>query len=287
MDLYKLDEADHLREIQNIDGVVAGGESWSAKEIEAARNLKIIARAGAGFDQVDLDAASKRGIWVTNTPDATTEAVADFTLGLILCLIRDIPTMINEMRSGVWRKICGTELGAQTVGVIGVGHIGKAVIRRLRGFGSEVLAVDVAQDESFAAEQGFQYVELDELLRLSDIVTLHCAMNEHTRGIIDETAIAKMKPGVLLVNTARPGVIDKVAVAAALNDRRIAKAAIDVHDPMPAGADDPLVCPENVIPTPWNASNTDLSTYSMTMGAAEEVIRVLNGEKPLNPLNQI
>ena len=239
------------------------------------------------YDKVDLEAATKRGIWVTNTPDATTEAVADFTFGLILCLIREIPTMINEMRSGIWRKICGTELGAQTVGVVGVGHIGKAVIRRLRGFGTEVLAFDVARDESFVAEQQFQYVDLDELLRRSDIVTLHCAQKEKTKGIIDESAINKMKKGILLINTARPGVIVKDAVAAALKDKRIAAAAIDVHDPMPAGADDPLVYPENVIPTPWNASNTDISTYAMTMGAAEEVLRVLNVERPLNPVNQI
>jgi len=282
---HRLSEDEFCAQIRGAHAVIGG--DWSTPNIiRAADSLKIIALTGVGFDYVDLDVASERRVWVTNTPGATSHAVADFTIGLMLCLLRNIPAMVQDMKNGEWVQFCGRELGSLTVGIVGVGSIGKQVIKRLRGFGTTILGYDIAPDEQFGTQWQVQYVVLDELLAQSDIVSLHCPLNEQTRGLIDERRLNLMKNDACLVNTSRPAVVDKDALLDVLTGGEIAAAAIDVHDPVPCAPDDPLVALENVIATPWTAYNTEECIQQMCLTAATDVVTVLNGGVPKYPVNE-
>jgi D-3-phosphoglycerate dehydrogenase len=273
-------------EIQGVDAVIAGGERWSEKVFQAADKIKIVARSGSGYDQVDLGAATRHGVWVTNTPDANSNAVADLTIGLILCLLRGIPAMLGDMKAGIWKQVRGKELGSLTLGIVGAGRIGRQVAQRARGFGARVLVCDVAPDEAFAASCQVEYAGLDRLFSISDIVSLHCALNEQTLGLVNRRLLGMMKREAYIVNTSRPAVIVRDDLVAALTSGRIAGAAIDVHDPRPS-PDDPLVRLDNVLATPWVGSYTDAACAAMVMTAAEEIVRVLRGDVPRFPVNRI
>ena len=275
------------REMQGVQAVIAGGdEHWTDELLAAAGETKIVARTGAGVETVDLAAAARRGIWVTNTPGATSNAVADFTLGLILCLLRNIPSAAEDVKKGEWNRFRGRELGSLTLGIVGAGLIGKEVIKRARGFGARILAYDIAPDSEFAEEWGVQYVPLDELMSRSDIVSLHCVLNEKTMGLIDGRRLKLMKKEACLVNTSRAPVVEKEALVSVLKAHRIAGAAIDVHDPAPCAPDDPLVALDNVIVTPWTAYNTQESVSAMCMSATIDAVSVLEGGTPRFPVNK-
>ena len=283
--LETLTEDEFCREIATAAGVVAGGEYYTPNVFRAAQHLKIVARHGVGVDHVDLEAAAQHGVWVTNTPGATNGAVAEFTIGLILNLLRHIPNMASDMKKGIYASTGGEELGRLTIGVIGAGGIGKEVIRLARGFGALALAYDIRPDRQFADQLQVEYVSLDELLRQSDIVTIHCGLDESTHGLIGESQLKLMKANAYLVNTGRPALIDKQALIACLESRAIAGAAIDVWDTAPCPADDPLLRLDNVLATPWSAFNTTTAVQNMCRGAAEEIARVLQGQQPLHAVN--
>ena len=174
-DLMSMSEDELCDTVRGAHAVVAAIEPWTERVFDAADKVKIVARAGAGYDAVDLEAATRHGVWVTS-------AVADMTLILILCLLRHIPKLVSDMKAGVWHKILGKELGSITLGMVGTGYIGSQVIKRARAFGSKVLAYDIAPNESLSAEYDVQYVGFEELLAKSDIVSLHCALNDQTRS---------------------------------------------------------------------------------------------------------
>ena len=284
--LDDFEEEEFCREIEGVEGVVAGGEWWTAPILASAESLQIVARTGVGFDHVDIAAAAERGIWVTNTPDATSHAVADFTLGLMLSLLRGIPTMDREMKDGVWRQLKGRDLRSLTVGVVGTGSIGSQVVKRVRGFGATVLAYDIAQREDMKSEWQVTYVDLDELVSRCDILTLHCPSNKQTEGMIDRRRLGLMKKEALLVNTARPQVIVKDDLVDAIRTGEIAGAAIDVHHPVPCDPDDPLLSLPNVIATPWSAYKTDECISAMCISAARDIVSVLQGKAPRFPVNE-
>lgn len=285
--LSDITEDDFCRTIRGIDAVIAGSERYTDKVFKAADKLKIIARTGAGYDQVDLRAATKNAVWVTTTPGAGSHAVSDFTIGLILCLLRNIPAMAQEMKNGEWRQFTGRELSSMTVGVIGAGAIGQEVIKKARGFGANILAFDVYHDHAFAENWQIRYVPLDELMAQSDIVTLHTALNEHTQGLIDERRLKLMKKDAYLVNTSRPDVVDKSALINALKEKQIAGAAIDVHDPAPCPPSDSLVQLDNVISTPWTAYKTEEAIDRMCDTAVNDIVTVLKGGAPRFPVNEL
>ena len=286
-ELAGLREDEFCREIGGIDAVIADGERYSEKIFEAADRLKIVARTGAGYDRVNTVAASKHGIWVTTTPGATSNGMADFTLGLILCLLRNIPAMAQEMKEGVWKGFVGRDLASMTLGIVGAGSIGREVIKRAKAFGADILAHDIQADNQFAREWGVTYVSLDELMAKADIVSLHVSLNEETRGLIDQTRLKLMKRESYLVNTSRPTVVDKEALIKALAEKKIAGAAIDVHEPEPVSPDDPLVLLDNVIATPWTAYNTKEGSARMCITAARDVVTVLQGGVPKFPVNKL
>jgi phosphoglycerate dehydrogenase-like enzyme len=279
-------EDELCRELQGVDAVLAGNERFSERVLREAKDLKIVARVGAGYENVDLAAATRLGVWVTNTPDATTHAVAEYTIAVMLCWIRGIPAMLSDMKAGVWKQFLGKELRCLTIGIIGAGRIGRQAATLARAFGAQVLVFDVAPDEAFAQGLGIEYASLEQLLAESDIVSVHCALNDQTRGLINKTSLGMMKSGALLVNTSRPGVVVKDDLVEALASGRIAGAAIDVHDPKPAPPGDPLVGLANVLATPWSAGYTDSSVEAMIQDSSRDVVRVLQGKAPRFPLNR-
>jgi D-3-phosphoglycerate dehydrogenase / 2-oxoglutarate reductase len=285
-ELEHVSEAELCRAMRGIDVVIAGGDYYTAKVLEAADRLKIIARVGAGYDRVDVQAASRCRIWVT-TPGANSDAVADLTLGLMLCLLRNIPAMAHDMTTGRWNQFTGRELGSMAVGIVGTGSIGQAVIRRLSGFGCRLVAYDVLPDHDFARCWNVNYVALDDLVAQSDIISLNVALNDTTKHLIDGRRLTLMKKRAYLINTSRPGVVDKQALVRALQARGIAGAAIDVHDPAPCAPDDPLVWLDNVVATPWVAYKTEEAIARMCISAAQEVVTVLQGGRPIHPVNSL
>jgi len=280
-------ETEFCTAIKDVHAIVASGERYTNAVFEAANVLDIVARTGAGVDQVDLEAASHHGVWVTNTPGATTPAVADFALGLILCLLRDLPAMNQDMKRGIYERHTGQQLNRMTVGVVGAGLIGKDLIKRVSACGAKVLAYDVYQDDAFAAQWHVSYVDLDQLMAESDVVTLHCALTDQTHGLIDERRLGLMKSSAYLVNTSRGPVVDRSALFEILHERRIAGAAIDAHDQVPTDPDDPLIQLDNVIATPHTAYRTQDAINDMCNAAVADIIRVLSGESPRFPVNQL
>ena len=280
-------EEDICREIRDLDAVIAGGEGYTSKVLRSADRLKIIARTGAGYDHVDVGAATKKGIWVTITPGATSPAVAEFTIGLIFSLLRNIHGLASDTKNGRWQRFRGRELGSLTVGVVGAGSIGREVIKRAVSLGAQVVACDVEPERDFSAQWQCEYTSLDDLLARSDVVCLHVPMNDSTRALISERKLRLMKETAYLVDTSRPSVVDRSALLKALQAGAIAGAALDVHDPMPCAPDDPLLRLDNVLATPWTAFNTEEAVARMSIMAARDVVSVLQGKPPLHPVNHL
>jgi D-3-phosphoglycerate dehydrogenase len=272
-------EADLLAALQGCSAIIAGGDPLSRGVIEGCPELRVIARFGVGMDTVDVAAATERGIPVAIATNQ--EAVADLTFALLLGLARRIVEADAFTRSGQWGPFCGWDVWRRTIGVIGTGRIGAAVMRRARGFDLRILCHDVRPDRSLTRSLGAEYVGLDCLLSESDFVTLHCPITESTRGLIGRRELALMKPTGLLINTARPGIVDEAALAEALRDKRLAGYATDVYAPAPPPRDWPLFSFPNVIATPWMASRTPDNLRSMELACAENVLRVLAGDPPL------
>ena len=275
----ELTEEEAKRLIQGVDALIAGGIKVTRSVLEAADRLKIVARRGVGFDSVDLQAATERGVVVTITPGAITNSVADFTFGLMLTLARHIHRADRAIRAGEWPTLMGTELWHKTLGIIGLGRIGKAVAKRGRGFEMQVLAYDIVQDPSFAQEYGVRYVSLEELLQTADFVSINAPLSSTTTHLIDAKALDLMKPTAFLINTARGGLIDEDALIRALQEQRIAGAGLDVFEKEPL-PESPLRRLENVVLTSHLAGYSLEGMRAAGMMAAQNVVAVLEGGKP-------
>jgi len=272
--------------LQRIDGAIVSTDPFTARVIQAADRLKVISRTGVGYDAVDVPAATARGVIVTTTPGVNRHAVADWALALMLCCARKVPENLAEVRQGAWTRYEGMDLDGKTLGVVGLGTIGKEVAKRAKAFGMRLLAFDLVQDLPFAEGQGIAYVSLEELLRQSDFVSIHCFLNAATRHLINAERLALMKPTAFLVNTARGGIVDTEALYQALRAKRIAGAGLDVFEGEPLRADSPLRALENVYLSPHCAGSTaDARERSGTM-AAENLVRALRGERPEGIVNQ-
>ncbi|MEM2192183.1 MAG: hydroxyacid dehydrogenase [Candidatus Hadarchaeales archaeon] len=247
-----------VEKIRNFDVLVVRSATKVTREvIEAGKNLKIIARAGVGLDNIDVDAAKERGITVINAPEAPTVAVAELTIGLMLSFARKIPRADAGMKEGKWEKgeLMGSELRGKTLGIVGTGRIGKAVAQRARAFEMTLLLYDVMKDEDFAKAVGGKYVSLEELLKNSDFITIHVPLLPQTRHMIGEREFEMMKPTAVIINTSRGEVIVEDALVKALKNGRIAGACLDVFEKEPPEGSELLTLP-NVVLTPHIGAST-------------------------------
>jgi D-3-phosphoglycerate dehydrogenase len=271
-----------LQKIGEYDAVIVRGRTKLTPEVlGAATKLKVAGRAGVGVDNINLEAAKAKGVVVVNSPLATTIAVAELTLGLMLSLIRDIPRADAGLKEGNWLKkeLRGTELYSKTLGVIGFGRIGVAVAERARAFGMRVVAYDPALDAGEIRKRGGEPLGLDGLLAEADIITLHIPLTPETKNILNTAAFEKMKPGVRIICAARGGVIDETALLAALQSGKVAGAALDVFTTEPPGKTE-LTSHPRVVGTPHIGAETNEAQVRAAIDISTEVIAALEG-KPL------
>lgn len=271
--------------VADIDGWIAGLDEISADVIAAAPRLKVVARYGVGVDRVDIAAATRAGIVVTNTPGANSVAVAELAIGLMLALGRRLCQADRATHCGEWRRYSGVGLRGKTVGLVGLGSIGREVAARLAGFGCRVVAADPYVRPEAAAGLRVRLVELDELLASADFVSLHPAATPETTGMVNAGFLGKMKAGAYLVNTARGELIDEAALQQALESGRLAGAALDCFRREPPAADHPLLRLPQVIATPHMGAHTDDATDTMGRMALAACLAVLRGERPAHVVN--
>ncbi|HZR39940.1 MAG TPA: phosphoglycerate dehydrogenase [Ktedonobacteraceae bacterium] len=273
-------EQEILERIRDVDALIAGTEPLTARVLEVANRLKVIARHGVGFENVDLAAARARGIPVALASGTITDSVADMAMALLLALARRIPQGDASVRQGQWKNIVGVELRGKTLGIVGLGQIGKEVCHRAQGFGMSVVAYDLYQDEHFARSWGVRYLPLEELLATADFVSLHASVTAQARHLINADSLARMKAGAYLINTARGELVDEEALAQALREGRLGGAASDVFVKEPP-SENPLLALDNFIAAPHSAGQTHEGLRRMGEVTVENVLRVLAGQPPL------
>ena len=275
--------------------LVSTREAITRRVLENIPRVKVISRYGVGLDNVDLDAAADVGIVVTHYPGYCTPEVADHALAMILALNRRIVEQDRSLREGAWvehgpatRRILRgpiQPLREQTLGIVGFGRIGQAVAARAKPFGVTIIAADPYLDPETIRAAGVEPVTLEELLRRADIVTLHTPLTPETRGLIDAAALALMKPTAVIVNTSRGPIIDLPALARALQEERLAGAALDVVDPEPLPAEAPFYRMPNVILTPHSAYYSERSVDVVRRETLHEALQVLRGKRPRTVAN--
>ena len=254
----RMEEADLMEYAGQFDGAICGDDRFTARVLEACLpRLKIISKWGTGIDSIDSAAASRLGIKVARTPNAFTTPVADTIIGYILAFARRQPWMDREMKAGKWEKLSGRALSECTLGVIGVGNIGKAVTRRARAFGMHVFGNDIIEiDHVFITESGIEMTDLNALLSHSDFISVNCDLNATSHHLINSEKLARMKPEAILINTARGPIVHEQALIAALQAKRLAGAALDVFEVEPLPLDSPLLKMDNVLLAPHNSNSS-------------------------------
>jgi D-3-phosphoglycerate dehydrogenase / 2-oxoglutarate reductase len=266
---------------------VAGAELYSRGVLERLPDLRVIARVGVGYDCIDLEAATDRGVLVLTTPGANAEHVADFALALMLACVRRLVEVDAAVRSGAWRlPVLSGDLAGATVGLVGLGQIGRAVARRLRGFDCRIVAVEPDPEPEFCRRYAVELASLEEVLPQVDVLSLHAPLTPESKGLIGARELGLVRPGVVVVNTARGGLIDEAALVAALRAGRVGGAGLDVfeHEPLPVGH--PLTRFPNVVLGGRTSTFTRASMERMTRAAVENILAVDRGEIPpacLNP----
>ena len=264
--------------LRGCDGYIAGLDYITKEVLESADRLKVISRYGVGYDRVDIEAAARKDIIVTNSPGMNANAVADLAMGLILSVARRIPYLDRTLRDGEWVSSKGVEIYGKTIGIVGLGAIGRGVAKRARGFDMEVLAYDPYIDRAYAEENCIQPVPFEELIAKSHIISLHLPLNDMTRHMINAGSITLMQKGTILVNTSRGGIVDEDAVCDALADGRLGGLGLDVFEQEPPDVS-PFLPFDNVVITPHKGSHTLEATNNMMRCAVDNLIKVLSGEE--------
>jgi D-3-phosphoglycerate dehydrogenase / 2-oxoglutarate reductase len=273
-----------------VDGVISRkGKITRAHMEKSGGGLKIIARTGVGVDpsRVDLEAAKELKIWVTNQPGSNSVAVTELVFGQIIALVRHTHAAHHAVRENRWSqylKFIGSELAGKTIGIIGMGNIGARVALRARAFEMDLLVYDPYIPESHVTALGGKWLGLTELLTESDFVTIHCPLNRETRRMFGAAELGLMKRSSYLINAARGGIVDEAELLAVLRDKKIAGAALDVVENEPPARDHPLIQLDNVLWTPHLGAVTLEASERGEWGAAQEVVRVLEGKRPKNPV---
>ncbi|HIE09332.1 MAG TPA: phosphoglycerate dehydrogenase [Armatimonadetes bacterium] len=284
-----LKEDELCRAIKGFEAVVVrSATKITRRVIESADRLRVIARAGVGVDNIDLDSATKRGIIVVNSPMGNTIAACEHTLALMLALARNIPQAVQSLKGGRWerKKFMGVELFGKTLGVIGLGKIGSEVAKRAKAFGMRVLVYDPYVPAERVKALGAEPVPFDELLSQSDFITIHVPLTDETRGMIGREALKKVKPGVRIINCSRGGVVDEEALYKALCDGRVAGAALDVFEMEPPDEKGRrLIEHPKVIATPHLGASTEEAQVNVAVDVAEQILDVFEGRPPRSAVN--
>ena len=281
-----------LDKVQDIDGLLPMLTDRIDEELfDRSRNLKVVSNYAVGYNNIDVDEATKRNIMITNTPDVLTDTTADCAFLLLMAISRRLVEVDNYVRDGKWVKawgpkmLLGSDITGKTLGIIGLGRIGKAMIPRAQGFKMKVLYHDTSKDIKKEKELKIEYRSLDNILAESDYISLHVPLTDGTHQMINESRLKKMKKTAFLINTSRGPVIDEAALIKALKEKWIAGAGLDVHDKEPIQLDNPLLKLDNVILTPHIGSATIETRLAMAMKAATNLTKALKGEKPPDIVN--
>jgi D-3-phosphoglycerate dehydrogenase len=283
----KMARADVLARIGEADALIVRSETQvDAELLGAAKCLRVVGRAGVGVDNIDVSAATARGVIVMNTPGANAMATAEHTMAMMLALCRKLPQADASLRRGEWNrsKFQGVQLYQKTLGVLGFGRIGRLVAQRAQGFGMDVLAYDPYVNEEVGRELGVRVVDLDELLARSDFLTLHTTLTPETRHLIDDAAIARMKSGARLINCARGELVEEAALVAALRSGKLAGAALDVFVTEPPTGS-PLLSMDNVVVVPHLGASTAEAQRDVAVKIVEQVLGALRGTSFRNAIN--
>ena len=280
-----------LENVTDIEGLLSLlTDKIDAELMNRARKLRVISNCAVGFDNIDVQEATKRGIIVSNTPGVLTDTTADFAFALLMAAARRVVEGDRVVRAGKWKTwgpmiLLGQDIHGATLGIIGLGRIGSAVAKRAKGFGMRILYSDVVRNKQAEEELGIEYVDIDTLFTRSDFITIHTNLTPETHHLIDQKQFEKMKRTAVLVNTSRGPIVDNMALYDALRSGKIAYAALDVTEPEPIPADHPLLTLDNVIVVPHIASASVATRTKMGLMAADNLIAGLKGEMPPNPVN--
>jgi D-3-phosphoglycerate dehydrogenase / 2-oxoglutarate reductase len=273
-------EEETIRVLGGASAVVAGGEWFTPKVLSTLRQLRVIARAGVGFDRVDVAAATANGVVLTITPTANHAAVAEHTIALLLAVTRSIVRNDRELRSGQWMRWTLRPVRGKTMGLVGLGRIGRSTATRCIGMGMKVLAAELYPDREFVKANGIELVDFETLLVRSDFVSLHCPLSDATRGLMNAAAFSRMKPGSIFVNTARGGLVVESALIDALNSGHLGGAGLDVFEKEPPESNNPLFKMDNVVVTTHLAGGDTQSLADMGAEAAGCVAKLYRGVWP-------
>ena len=273
-------DAEEIEILEGADAVVAWGERYPASVLEALPDLQVIARLGVGFDKIDMGVATERGVVVTITPNSNHETVAEHALAMIMGLAKSIVTGDATMRQGNWSNHPRKPIRGSTLGIVGLGRIGRSLALRALGIKMRVIATEIYPDKDFVEGNGVDLVDLDTLLGQADFVSLHCPLNDETRGLIDKDTLGRMQQDAFLINTARGGLVVEHDLVTALKTGQIAGAGLDVFEEEPTPSDNPLFELDNVILSAHIAGTDDLSLDDMGLEAAQCIIDLYTGTWP-------
>ena len=275
----RMEEEDLLPLVEDIDGVICGDDHFTERVLRSASKLKVISKWGTGIDSIDINACKKLGIAVRRTRNAFSEAVADSVIGYILCFARHLPWMDRAMKQGAWKKIYGVALHECTLGVIGVGDVGKTVVKRAKCFGMRILGNDIREMPfDFLKTSEIQMVGKNQLLEQSDYVSLNCDLNEKSYHLMSNAEFRRMKSDAVVINTSRGPVIDEGALIDALQSKKIRGAALDVFEQEPLPANSPLLQMDNVLLAPHNANNSPQAWEKVHRSTIDQMLEVIENE---------
>lgn len=274
-----------IEKIKDVDGYIVGLEKANDKVLAAADKLKVICKFGIGTDNIDKKAAAQKNIKVTNCPGLNSNSVAELVLGTMFCLARSIPYLDYNMKNDKWISSMGNEVTGKILGIVGLGNIGKYLVKLAQGLNVKLLVYDLFKDKEFARDYGLEFVELDRIVKESDFISLHVPLTETTRDLIAEKELKAMKRSAYLINTARGGVVNEEALLAALEEGEISGAALDafVNEP-PIGSE--LVKHERVVALPHIGAATYEATERIGQYAMQNVTNVLEGKEPLSEVKE-
>lgn len=292
--LHELDSPHAQEVLAKADALVITLQKATAQLMDLMPKCKLISRLGVGLDNIDIPAATERGIWVTNVPDYGVDEVSTHAAALMLSLMRGIPQLVNNTRSGKWDASVARpfrRFSEQTVGVMGFGRIGRAFATKAKGFGPRVIAYDPLIDAATIQANGAQAVDLDTIFKESDFISLHLPLTPDTKHIVNAVSLAMMKPTAYIINTARGGLIDEAALLAAIRAGKLRGAGLDVLSAEPPPKDNPVLAAllqeERVFITPHFAWYSEEAMIDMRARGADEVVRILSGQSPRSPVNTL